>query len=93
MDRNRTGPRRGDPKSRRLLDRDSSSSLEGRDEALDELKEEVADEVGVDPDRYGGNVPAKKWGALGGHMVKRLIERGEEAISEDDGGTGPARKR
>jgi hypothetical protein len=55
----------------------------------------VADEVGVDPDRYGGNVPAKKWGALGGHMVKRLIERGEDAISEDggDGGTGPARKR
>lgn len=54
-----------------------------RAEVLDDLKEEVAEEVGVDPDRYGGNVPAKKWGALGGHMVKRLIERGEEAMAED----------
>lgn len=58
-------------------------SDENREEALDDLKEEVAEEVGVDPDRYGGNVPAKKWGALGGHMVKRLIERGEDAIAED----------
>jgi hypothetical protein len=54
------------------------------DEALEQVKDEVAKEVGVNPDRYGGNVPAKMWGALGGHMVKRLIERGKEAIADDD---------
>jgi len=56
-----------------------------RQEALEDLKDEVAEEVGVDPDKYGGNVPAKKWGALGGHMVKRLIEKGEEALADEDG--------
>jgi hypothetical protein len=55
--------------------------------ALDDLKQEVAEEVGVDPDKYGGNVPAKKWGALGGHMVRRLIRKGEEAL----GRKGPDR--
>lgn len=56
---------------------------------LDDLKEEVAEEVGVNPDEYGGNVPAKKWGALGGHMVRRLIKEGKEELSEDEeeGGT------
>lgn len=67
-----------------MADDDRSHAKSGdREEALDELKDEVAEKVGVDPDRYGGNVPAKKWGALGGHMVKRLIEKGEDALTEE----------
>lgn len=50
-----------------------------------DLKHAVAEEVGVDPDRYGGNVPARKWGALGGHMVKRLIAKGEESMAAKGG--------
>jgi hypothetical protein len=59
----------------------------GRDDddaILEPLKDQVAKEVGVDPGRYGGNVPAKTWGALGGHMVKRLIDKGRADLAEDD---------
>lgn len=65
------------------------------DEALEPLKDEVAKDVGVNPDRYGGNVPAKMWGALGGHMVKRLIERGKDALADADadGAAGGAERR
>ncbi|MCL6595484.1 MAG: alpha/beta-type small acid-soluble spore protein [Firmicutes bacterium] len=61
--------------------------------ALDDLKQEVAEEVGVDPDKYGGNVPAKKWGALGGHMVRRLIRKGEEALGRKGPDQGSERSR
>lgn len=50
--------------------------------ALTPLKNEVAKEIGVDPDRYGGNVPARTWGALGGHMVRHLIARGRRALAD-----------
>jgi hypothetical protein len=60
------------------------------DESLEPLKDQVAKEVGVDPDRYGGNVPAKQWGALGGHMVKRLIEKGKDALADDDNDEEPS---
>lgn len=66
------------------------TSKADREDAMDELKDEVAEEVGVDPDRYGGNVPAKKWGALGGHMVKRLIEKGEQALAAEEHNAGDA---
>lgn len=59
-------------------------AAEEDESVLEPLKDEVAKEVGVDPDRYGGNVPAKMWGALGGHMVKRLIEKGKDAMAADD---------
>lgn len=63
------------------------------DEVLEPLKDQVAKEVGVNPDRYGGNVPAKMWGALGGHMVKRLIERGKDAIADTDDAEGGTERR
>lgn len=49
-------------------------------QALERLKFEVANEVGVDPKGYGGDVPARKWGQLGGHMVRELIKKGEQHI-------------
>lgn len=54
-----------------------------RAEGLDAVKDEVAADMGIDPDRYGGNVPAKTWGALGGQMVRRLVRRGERASAPD----------
>ena len=74
---------------------DDKNGQEDDESALEPLKDEVAKEVGVDPDRYGGNVPAKMWGALGGHMVKRLIEKGKDALADDDEtpSTGGPRRR
>jgi hypothetical protein len=85
-------PKRAADRERRV--HRSAQVRDGGDhETLDELKEEVADEIGIDPDRYGGDVPAKKWGALGGHMVKRLIARGKKAAvpEEGDGRDGSSR--
>ena len=70
--------------------RDDKAGADENDEVLEPLKDQVAKEIGVDPDRYGGNVPAKMWGALGGHMVKRLIERGKDAMADGVNGDDDA---
>jgi hypothetical protein len=54
---------------------DSTESFEaGSDAALDELKVEVAQELGLDW-RLGGH--------LGGQMVKRLVEKAEAALKKE----------
>jgi hypothetical protein len=82
------GDARRQPRARARTAAEDSTPTQASPDSLDDLKEEVAAELGVEPDRYGGNVPAKTWGALGGHMVKRLIEKGEEAL-----GRGGRRQR
>ena len=69
---------------------DKAAADDESDEVLEPLKDQVAKEIGVDPDRYGGNVPAKMWGALGGHMVKRLIQRGKDAMADGVNGDDDA---
>jgi small acid-soluble spore protein A (major alpha-type SASP) len=51
--------------------------------ALDNLKYQVAHEIGVNPpqDGYWGDLPARQCGAVGGHIVRRLIEQAEQQLS------------
>lgn len=56
-----------------------------REEALEDLKFDVADDVDVPLEEEGdnGDLTARQLGKIGGNMVKRLVERGEQAIAED----------
>jgi hypothetical protein len=43
--------------------------------AMEQLKHEVANEVGVElKDGYNGDIKARDAGRIGGHMVKKMIE-------------------
>lgn len=49
--------------------------------ALDKMKYEVAREIGVDlKEGYNGHITAAQAGSVGGNMVKRLIEKGEQSL-------------
>ncbi|MDI3540593.1 Small, acid-soluble spore protein alpha [Koleobacter methoxysyntrophicus] len=56
--------------------------------AMDQFKIEVAREVGItEPDSgYWGNYTSRDCGAVGGHMVRKMIEAYEKQLS---GGGGP----
>lgn len=51
--------------------------------ALDQFKYEVAQEIGVNPPQsgYWGDLPARQCGAVGGHMVKRMIQQAEQQLA------------
>ena len=65
-------------------------------QALDRFKYEVASEVAAtsnDPQAqllqqwyngqtggYGGDIPSRIWGAVGGHMVRRMIAAAEQSL-------------
>ena len=65
-------------------------------QALDRFKYEIAQEVSQtsnDPQAqllqqylsgqtggYGGDIPSRLWGAVGGHMVRRMIAAAEESL-------------
>jgi hypothetical protein len=50
------------------------------EQALDRLKYEVAEDVGVDL-REGGDLTTREAGQVGGQMVRRLVRRGERALA------------
>lgn len=47
------------------------------------MKYEIANELGVHApqDGYWGDLPARQCGAVGGHIVRRLIEMAEQQLS------------
>ena len=48
---------------------------------LDKMKYEVAREIGVDLKvGYNGDLTSKQAGSVGGYMVKKLIEKGEQSL-------------
>ena len=51
--------------------------------ALDQLKYEVAQEIGVHPpqDGYWGELSSRQCGAVGGHIVRRMIEMAEQHLA------------
>jgi small acid-soluble spore protein D (minor alpha/beta-type SASP) len=55
--------------------------------AMEQFKSEVAREVGITapPDGYWGNYSSRDCGAVGGHMVRKMIEDYERRLS--GGGT------
>lgn len=54
--------------------------------ALDRFKYEVANEINFPTNLiqggYWGNIPSAQCGAVGGHMVKRMIEAAERSLVE-----------
>ena len=65
---------------------------DAREEAMEDLKFEVADDVDVplEEDGDNGDLTARQLGKVGGNMVKRLVERGEQALAEDAEADGTA---
>ena len=51
-------------------------------QALDQFKYEAAAEIGVNPpaDGYWGDIPARQCGAVGGHMVRKMIQMAEQHL-------------
>ena len=61
-------------------------------QALERFKYEVANEIYQGPDPlaqtlqswhqtgYGGDIPARVWGAVGGQMVRRMIAAAEQSL-------------
>lgn len=67
-------------------------------QALDRFKYEVAQEVATTSNDaqaqllhqwyqgqtggYGGDIPSRLWGAVGGHMVRRMIAAAEQSLAQ-----------
>lgn len=51
--------------------------------AMNKWKYEVASELGIQPpaDGYWGNLTSRDCGAVGGHMVRKMIEMAEASIA------------
>lgn len=51
--------------------------------ALDQFKYEVAAEIGVNPPAsgYWGDLPSRACGAVGGHMVRKMIQLAEQQLA------------
>lgn len=50
--------------------------------ALDQMKQEVANEIGVQP---GADTSARANGAVGGQMTKQLVAIAEQQLSQQQG--------
>ncbi|MDD3839664.1 MAG: alpha/beta-type small acid-soluble spore protein [Clostridia bacterium] len=51
-------------------------------QALDQMKYEVASEVGVNLKQgYNGDLTAKEAGYVGGNMVKKMIEQAQRSMA------------
>ncbi len=51
--------------------------------ALEQFKYEVATELGINSEYktgYWGNIPSRECGAVGGHMVRRMIAAAEQSL-------------
>lgn len=52
-------------------------------QAMDQFKYEVATELGINPEYktgYWGNISSRECGAVGGHMVRRMIAAAEQSL-------------
>jgi len=70
--------------------------IQNAGQALDRFKYEVAQEIAQTPNDpqaqllqqylsgqtggYGGDIPSRVWGAVGGHMVRRMIAAAEQTL-------------
>ncbi|NLM69284.1 MAG: alpha/beta-type small acid-soluble spore protein [Firmicutes bacterium] len=58
--------------------------IPGALQALDQFKYEVASELGINPEYksgYWGNISSRECGAVGGHMVRRMIAAAEQSLA------------
>ena len=57
----------------------------GAEKKLDKFKQEVAQELNIDiphgnNDKLWGRIPAEKCGAVGGSMIKKMVESYERSL-------------
>ncbi|HBG08975.1 MAG: small, acid-soluble spore protein, alpha/beta type [Limnochordia bacterium] len=58
-------------------------------QAMDQFKYEMASELGINPEYksgYWGNISSRECGAVGGHMVRRMIAEAEQSLMKQEGG-------
>ena len=61
----------------------SSKTKKEAQSALDRFKMEVASEIGVNlKEGYNGDLTSAEAGSVGGNMVKKMIKRQEEQMSQ-----------
>ena len=61
----------------------SSKTKKNAQDALDRFKMEVASEIGVNlKEGYNGDLTSAEAGAVGGNMVKKMIRKQEEQMSQ-----------
>lgn len=75
----------------RLSARRRRLALPEADGALDRMKYEVAEELGLrdDIERRGwGEMTTREVGTIGGHMVRKMVRFAERHMSADEGGAG-----
>ena len=64
---------------------------------MEKLKWETAKELNLDDDLQnpGDELTTREAGKIGGNMVKKLVEKGEEAMAEEAGelGSPPPKRR
>lgn len=57
--------------------------------ALDDMKYEIARELGIPvfqgSEDYWGPIPSRECGAVGGHMVRRMVRMAQEALIKGTG--------
>lgn len=62
-------------------------------QVMNQFKYEVATELGINPEYktgyWGGNIPSRECGAVGGHMVRRMVAAAQQSLLGQGGG-GPA---
>ena len=61
----------------------SSKTQKNAQDALDRFKMEVASEIGVNlKEGYNGDLTSAEAGSVGGNMVKKMIRKQEEQMSQ-----------
>jgi hypothetical protein len=57
--------------------------VQGAERALDQFKYEIAHELGLQgaDSGYWGDIPSRQCGAVGGHMVRKMIEMAEQQLA------------
>ena len=62
----------------------SNPSVPQAREALNNMKHEIASELGINLKQgYNGNLTSREAGYIGGYMVKRMIEQQEQNMSKN----------
>ena len=60
----------------------SRSNVPGARQALNNMKQEIANELGVNLKQgYNGDLTSREAGSIGGGMVKKMIEQQERQMS------------
>jgi hypothetical protein len=70
--------------------RSNRSLVPGAERALEQFKYEVARQIGVQPPAsgYWGELTSRDCGAVGGNMVRQMIQLAEQRLSGQAGGIG-----